>query len=548
METPSRRRILSALGGSLTAGLAGCNTQQADSTTTTETDADPKTTTTTDPPPEISIQLFTETQPARLPAIWTDHDITSFQAQLAVETTGDPDTVTVTTEAATLDQSADQWEGSTLILQPHQLGAGTQTVTATASKNTAQTEATAEVTKSLPTNYKLDIVPRRNESLRDTIAENSDEQEYLQQRGGFVTDDPVFDTYSSHNDLSFDKVGIDLAAYEWRHDNDYEKLAATRDADMSDFIESLGKETGNSTIEAIKSGDKAPSMWYPNGSYTERKVGSFEYDQFKEAQTVGEALDWLHPYYFNWQSVMTDKGPHSTEDSIYAPTLEQAIEQKGNENLEVHAWDVGLGGGHGNGLIYGKNADGSEELRVMETVEGPSTGTGEDIQLHPLVEESGWLNPENRGYSEFWHPLRFGWGDKGPSDTYTFGFESRKTQATRIINDMASSTQADGDWPSQAGRIAPTTEYAVDFTEKLRTFNTNDAEFQTLYNQAKVMHNLSKDTESYHVIYGDTDNPQYAEVFGFALLEELWNDAAGDLDDFDQYLTENAATRVDPSG
>jgi hypothetical protein len=545
METPSRRRILSVLGTGLTAGLAGCNTSQTNPTTASpEPDATAETTTTTEPPPELSVQLTTERQPSQLPAIWTDHDITAYQAQLAVETTGGPDTVTIATETASIDQLADQWQGSTVTVYPYQLGVGTQTVTATASKTTAQAKATAEVTKALPTNYKLDIVPRRNESLRETITEDSDEEEYLQQRGGFVTDDPVFDTYSSHNDLDFDKVGIDLPAYEWHHDNNYEELAATRDSDMSAFIESLGRETGINTIEEIKTGQRAPSAFYPNGNPDQYEAGSFEYQSFREAETLGEALDWVFPYYFNWQSVMTDVGPYSTEDLIYATTLEQAIEQKGNEDLEVHAWDVELGGGHGNGLIYGENADGSEELRVMETVASPVTATADDIQHFPLVEESGYLNPENDGFSKYWHPLRFGWGDKGPSDTYPFGFEGRKQKATRTIVEIANTIN--DSWSLEW--IAPTTEYAVDFTEKLRTFNTNDAEFQTLYNQAKVMDNLSKDTESYHVIYGDTDNPQYAEVFGFALLEELWNDAPGNLDDFDQYLTENATTRVDPSG
>ena len=531
---PTRRDILSLLGVGLTAGLAGCN-----SLTDTEPspDSSEQNGNSTNENPDISVRISTEAEPSQLPSIWNDHSIEDFQAEFTVETGGQPSSVSVSNENVEINNDSEQWNGSSVTVQPGQMQNGEQRFTATAEKNGATAEDTTQASKPTPGNYKLDIVLERNEELRNTIENNLDEENYLEARGGFVQEDPVFSTYSSHEAVGFDKLGVDLVAREWHHDNDYENLG--RPADTEQFIQSIDTDTGDQRIQDIKSGRLAINR-YPNGGGFRGKVGSFEYQEFANAETVGEALDWLHPYLFNWQRYKTDSGPISSEDDIYAPTLEQAIEQKNENGLEAHAWDFDLDE-HGNGLIYGRNADGSDELRIMETVSKPITSTPQTrgSQLHPLVEDSNYLNPDHGEFNRYWHPLRFGW--EGHSESTRWEFRGEKTRAGAMVFNLASSmNDLPESWEGLAeSTVATTTEYLKDFTEKLRTYNENDADFEELYNQSKILDKMVKDTENNHVVYGDTENPQYAVVEDESVIEDIWEDEEGQYDDFNQFLRDN---------
>jgi len=534
---PSRRNILSLLGVSLTTGLAGCNSL-------TDTESPPGSSeqngNSTNETPDISVSVSTKTQPSQLPSIWTNQSITEFQAEFIVETTGQPDSISLSNGNVESDRDSEQWNGDSVTVQPSQMQTGEQEFTATTKKDGATATDTTTASKPIPGNYKVDVRPERNEELRNTIEENSDEENYLQTRGNFVEEDPVFSTYSSHEKVGFDKVGIDLVAREWYHDNDYETLRGS--PNTSEFIQTIGTDTGNPEIEAIKKGN-AGTTWYPNGNFENRTVGSFNYESFANAETLGEALGPLHSYYFNWQAVMTDIGPISSEDDIYAVTLEQAIEQKNNNDLEVHAWDFDLDE-HGNGLIYGKNADGTDELRIMETVANPVTASPANVhdQRHPLVEDSNYLNPDHGEFNRYWHPLRFGW--EGYQNSPRWNFEGEKSRAAAAVFNIASSRNNYPDkWKGTTGStVALTTGYLQDFTEKLRTYNQNETSFEDLKNQSKAISKLINNTEDYHVIYGDTDNPQYAVAKDLEIINEIWVDDSGQYDDFDQYLRENPGT------
>jgi len=414
--SPTRRDILSLLGVGLTAGLAGCN-----SLTDTESspDSSEQNGNSTNGNPDISVSISTESEPSQLPSIWNDHSIEDYQAEFTVETGGSPAQATVSNGKVEINQDSEQWNEDSVTVQPGQMQSGEQGFTATAQKNNSTAEDTIQASKPTPGNYKIDVIPERNEELRSTIENNSDEENYIEARGGFTEQDPVFNTYSSHEHVGFDKLEVDLTALEWRHDNDYQTLTEGATQKTKEFLQSIGTDTGNPEIQAVKNGEG--TTWYPNGNFEEREVGRFNYEKFANAETLGEALGPLHSYFFNWQSKMTDSGPISSEDFVYAPTLEQAIEQKNNKDLEAHAWDFDLDE-HGNGLIYGKNADGSDELRIMETVANPVTASAKNVhdQLHPLVEDSNYLNPEHEEFNRYWHPLRFGW--EGHSDSTRWNF------------------------------------------------------------------------------------------------------------------------------
>lgn len=520
-----RRNFLAATGTAIATGLAGCNS------VTGGNNNDNSGTNTTNP--DISVSISTEAQPSQLPSIWNDQSIEDFQAEFSVEASGQPSSVSVSNEKIEISNDSEQWNGNSVTVQPGQMRSGKQEFTATAEKNGATAEDTSQASKPTPSNYKIDVVPERNEELRNTIENNSDEENYLEARGGFTEQDPVFDTYSSHGAIGFDKLGVDLAALEWRHDNDYESLEDGSPGYSSEMVESLDTETGNPEIEQVKNNPILRP--YPNSSGG-RDPGQWDYEQFSSSDTLGEALDWLHPYLLNWQQMMTEGPPISSEDFIYAPTLEQSLEQ--HTDIEAHAWDFDLDE-HGNGLIYGKNSDGTDELRVMETVASPLTSS-----YNAPIEQSGYLTPDTEGFNAYWHPLRFGWDEHSNSERWNF--EGEKRRAASAVRSMATSSglspvseRERGVSMEDAEKVTTTTEYLQDFTEKLRTYNQNDADFNQLYNQAKVMNKLLRDAENNHVIFGDTENPQYAVVEDDEVIDDIWQDEQGQYDEFNQFLRDN---------
>jgi hypothetical protein len=168
---PTRRDILSGLGVSLTAGLAGCNRL-------TDTGSSPDSagqTGTSSGDAEITVSISTESQPAPLPPFWADHRIEDFQAVFTVETSGAPSQVTVSTGSVEINRGSAQWDGDSVTVQPGQMAAGEQAFTANARKNETTVADTATARKPVPGNYKLDVVPERNEALRQIIQNNSDE-------------------------------------------------------------------------------------------------------------------------------------------------------------------------------------------------------------------------------------------------------------------------------------------------------------------------------------------------------------------------------------
>ena len=511
-----RRGFLAATGTAIATGLAGCNS------VTGGNDSDENSGSSTGNP-DISVSISTEAEPSQLPSIWNDQNIEDHQAHFSVETSGNPETTTINTGTTELEAKP----GETTV-QPGQLPQGKTQITATATKNETQTQDSAEVSKPTPSNYKIDVIPQRNEQLRNTIENNSDEENYLEARGEFVEEDPVFNTYSSHEQLSFDKLGVDLAAREWRHDNDYESLERGSPSYSSEMVESLDTDTGNPEIQQVKNNPILRP--YPNSSGG-RDTGQWDYEQFSSSKTLGEALDWLHPYLFNWQQMMTEGPPISSEDFIYAPTLEQSLEQ--HTEIEAHAWDFDLDE-HGNGLIYGKNPDGADELRIMETVAGPLTSS-----YNAPVEQSDYLTPGTEGFNAYWHPLRFGWEQH--SNSTRWNFKGEKWRAAAAVFNIAGSIDSyPENWEGLSeSTVAPTTGYLQDFTEKLRTYNENDANFDELRNQSKVINKMINDTENNHIIYGDTENPQYAVVEDEEIIDEIWQDEEGQYDDFNQFLRDN---------
>jgi len=181
--SPTRRDILSLLGVGLTAGLAGCN-----SLTDTESspDSSEQNGNSTNGNPDISVSISTESEPSQLPSIWNDHSIEDYQAEFTVETGGSPAQATVSNGKVEINQDSEQWNEDSVTVQPGQMQSGEQGFTATAQKNNSTAEDTIQASKPTPGNYKIDVIPERNEELRSTIENNSDEENYIETAAHFL--------------------------------------------------------------------------------------------------------------------------------------------------------------------------------------------------------------------------------------------------------------------------------------------------------------------------------------------------------------------------
>lgn len=160
-ETPSdRRRFLALVSGSLTVGVAGCSALTGSKDTPDEAPPGGTETTETGPStPALSVSISTANQPSQLPPIWRDHSIEDFQAQFTVETSGSPESVTVSNGKVELTQDSAQWADGMLTVQPGQMKRGEQEFTATASHGDQHAQDTATAAKPTPGTHKLDIVP-----------------------------------------------------------------------------------------------------------------------------------------------------------------------------------------------------------------------------------------------------------------------------------------------------------------------------------------------------------------------------------------------------
>jgi hypothetical protein len=551
----SRRRMLGVCSLAITGAIAGCssisdspdeNPSETPLSTRTKTPSDtpPSTTNTdtatrtpsdtpektpTDTPPEetptpvpASLRLDVQNEP-ELPGVWTeDHDLNNFETELQL--TAQTQNSTPIGGTIVEDNDSDvigSWPGNNPTIQEtttqgiEEMQSGENSYTAKNTKHDLEAEATAET--KLPDNFLLDLQPANTEN----------------------TDSNIFTTYSSTEEFSHDKKTIDLKELELWHDNDYANLKEDH-PEMQTFVESIDGEGGftGDTKTKIVEAKNSPSGWiYPNSKkYPEngKFVFSEENEQeekigYKHAESAGEALDWLHPYLFSLEYEL-DETPISTEDEQYAAVIQEAFDQY-NDNFNAHAWSFDLeyseGGTHGNGLVWDET---NNELRILETVANPETGELGDPQLHPLIENSNYLKPGERGYQDYWHPLRF--DGSNPEPDYV-PFREAKIGAADIMRGIATGAQ-DSDVGGEEGfiqSVGATTDYIKDGIQKLRNYNENNFEFEQFKNQSKIMNKLWEEEGNY-IVGGTLENPIYAEVEDQSTLEDVWEDEDGTLTDY----------------
>jgi len=218
--------------------------------------------------------------------------------------------------------------------------------------------------------------------------------------------------------------------------------------------------------------------------------------------------------------------------------------------------------------------DGDQEEVLRDKLGTPDERRAEDKipwshgrTIHPKTENSIFLpetgegRPGSAAVEEYWHPFRF-----NGSEPYIDGLDY-KTSAqltAKMLRGMVSSRE-DGDITKTIGEnagVAITNGYLADIarvlsdpgdgdtsgwdpsigrTDTATQTSTPDREsgvdFENIYNQAKILHELAEDAGNY-VVFGDHTDPYYAKVAddatidGESVLHLVWEDEAGEYDKF----------------
>jgi hypothetical protein len=549
-----RRNLLKIGGVTLVAGFAGAtmasrdrgifpvpqNPNTSSTPVDTPTNTPPEEAETPTPTPSVDLELEVLQEPPPLPAIWTDeNNVENYHTGLktvAQTDNGSLGTIKLQNNKDTLQKWDKQNKtlDTTQKLPIKQLHPGENQLTIQTEKFGEQTTTTAQ--KQVPELKKLDIKPGTNKSIRDQVS-----QEYLNQNQ-VPENHPIYTNYQTPNQLKYNKYHIDLTALEWWHDNDVQNIFPE---ETQKFVQSVGPREQATGIakEAMINGE---ATLYQNWEESQYENGHFIYNDEEngrglvQADSAREALDWLHPYLFNWQRKYEGSGPISTEDEIYAAAIQETLD--GHTDIDTHAWAFDLPttarSTHGNGLIWDET---NNELRILETISGPVTQTPEEVekgnfQYHPLIEDSGYLIEENDGYQEWWHPLRF----DGTNPDFSLKFEDGKDYASRALIGISTAwhdeDRDNSEWWTEAG-VALTTEYVSDRIDKLANYNDNSFDFNQLKQESKLMNHLWEEHNGNAVMYLDKeDNLAVAEGVDDQVLEDIWKDEEGQYDDFDAYI------------
>ncbi|AGN02194.1 hypothetical protein L593_11245 [Salinarchaeum sp. Harcht-Bsk1] len=357
---------------------------------------------------------------------------------------------------------------------------GDQTDDTSGTNGADDSSGTDEYAPDIPDEYILHLVPDRNEELRQQVPDDQLER-YREEFGTDLIEDS--NVFADDPGEEWRQMEVDLLALEWWHDNDYLNI---QHEEGSQFVESIGTDSPEESIEC-EAKNTPPLVRYPNSEGESNTYGHFDYQEFTQTESVGEALDWLQKYLFNWQMLHDDPGPISTEDELYAAALQECLDA--HTDIESHCWALDLpeasASTHGNGLIYDAT---NNELRVMETINGPETQTAgsTDEQYHPLGEDSNYLDPSHEAYDSWWHPLRF--ADDHQQDTVegheSLDFETRKKSVASTLMDIATGADEDVEIGSLTD-VGITTQYLVDFTGKLADWNQNEEYDGELFEEIK---------------------------------------------------------------
>jgi len=381
-----------------------------------------------------------------------------------------------------------------------------------------------------PDNFRWDMVPGRNEQLRDNLGQYVEDSV-----GGLVEEHPAFE-YSTESKR--DDIAIDFNALKLYRDSNFDIMAQNTAFEevgpglsAEEYVEAFVNEDMHrvAKTEVFRSHDSdAPE------SYTS--------EAWLNAETVEESLDLGHSFI---GSAVPQQRIGPAEQGVI---LREAY--KRHHDFDVLAWETNMGFETGyddriTGLMYSPDDD---KLRAHDVSPPTQVGQqGEDTDFtrkwHSEIQE--WNIFDESG--ELFHPLLFHtdeWNRQNP------GFRRAKGEAYNAIAGIANGTSIfnlseaiEGEGSERQGSLAPTTGLTKQLTRTMLEYNENNADFQDMWDYANISELLLKKDGNY-IIDTASEDESYERVFDGNLavyevedesvVDEVWEDQAGEYDNFGQ--------------
>lgn len=396
--------------------------------------------------------------------------------------------------------------------------------TNTTPENTTEEEETPteeEPEINRPNNYQWDMIPGRNEELRNNLGQ------YVEGNiGPVITDHPAFQ-YSTETERDDHK--LDFEALKLFRDSQFDilKQNGTKRIPWETYVEAFV----NDSLE-----EEAKTSRFMR--YDTDDPHNYTSDAWLNAGSFEQSLDMAHGLI---ASMIPLKEAGLAE---YGTILREAYKRHQDYEAPL-AWETNMGSiGYEHdtkitGLMYTPEDD---KVRAFDSAAGDMVRTQESRRWHSEIQEWPIFNENN----ETFHPLLFHtdeWNRQNP------GFENAKGEAVTTITSIATDLFA-GNLSSEVnqsnneeGYFAPTTGLTKQLTRSTLEYNSNDADFESLWEFANLTEKLRLRGGNY-VLDTVEEGANYDGVFegdiaiyeveDKNIVDSVWSDQAGEYNNFGQ--------------
>lgn len=384
---------------------------------------------------------------------------------------------------------------------------GTETGTTSEDPGTTEEETTTEEPEPEGPVY-VKFNAEVDTGLRRQIP--SEHREELQAKGfnlnNEYTDSPVLDFDPEEHDVNFVEVGLDLVGLRQLHYNEFENLQTFNNSEFSPEME-IHKAAALGHDEQIPEKyrhdvqrAKTEGIPYPTESE------DYEVEAAMNASTVEEHVKSTSILYTQIEALI-DSGRNSVEDLKQAAVLEEIMDA--GSDLNGHFWMTKVNqGAHGFNLFYDEEQD---KIFGKDTVRnGVVDGAGEPI--------------EDIGYAD---QGTVPWNYDGSGDSRAALDMMRKMVSCWEDDDW----EAGGEWRADRYSSVLTNELLADTMDMIRNYNSNDAEFEEIYERSLQMLHMERIDGNYVGGFNQDGEIVYRQA-DEATVNAVWEDETGEYDDF----------------
>jgi len=401
---------------------------------------------------------------------------------------------------------------------------GGQTETTEAAETTTAEGDDDEPEIDRPDNYRWDMIPGRNDELRNRLSQYVEDQV-----GGVVQDHPAFE-YSTESER--DDHTVDFEALKMYRDSNFDIIAQNQSmVPMNQIVDAFVED-------GLYEEAKGEGFWYNDVNSPQ----TYDAEGWLNADTVEESLDYGHGLIV---SIAWNEEGQDFSTPQRAATLREAYKQ--HHDFDVLAWEAPMETGSLlTGMMYSPDDDTIRTLNMGDK----SWETETSLQLHAPIEE--WeVTQEDAGQH---HPVLFHtdeWDRQGIS------FEEAKDEALTMVFGVGTDNYLDYNRDESTSGIVNNITITTGATEQLtRTmldYNTLDddvADFEDIWNLASVAVGKYIEDPSINGVIDtvDPEDDDYDEYFGggFAFYEvedesvvrDVKRDQAGEYDNFGETFDE----------